>query len=52
MLRMRDGGDIEFLRSQPAFTRMATKLRAQRSQIFRGYLSLESDLPASARPSS
>ena len=45
MLRMLDTGDIEFLRSQPGFTpRMATKLRAQRTQIFRGYLkSLESD---------
>ena len=45
MLRMLDGGDIEFLRSQPGFTPgMATKLRAQRTQIFRGYLrSLESD---------
>ncbi len=45
MLRMLDGDDIEFLRSQPGFTpRMATKLRAQRTQIFRGYLkSLETD---------
>src|ERR1700722_2420416 len=45
MLRMLDGGDIEFLRSQPGFTpSMATKLRAQRTQIFRGYLkSLETD---------
>ena len=45
MLRMLDTGDIEFLRSQPGFTpSMATKLRAQRTQIFRGYLkSLESD---------
>ena len=39
MLRMLDGDDIEFLRSQPGFTPgMATKLRAQRTQIFRGYL--------------
>jgi hypothetical protein len=45
MLRMLDGGDIEFLRSQPGFTPdMATKLRAQRTKIFRGYLkSLETD---------
>jgi hypothetical protein len=45
MLRMLDGDDIEFLRSQPGFTPgMATKLRAQRTQIFRGYLkSLEAD---------
>ena len=45
MLRMLDGDDIEFLRSQPGFTpSMATKLRAQRTQIFRGYLkSLETD---------
>jgi hypothetical protein len=34
-----DGGDLEFLRSQPGFTpRMATKLRVQRCQIFSGYL--------------
>lgn len=45
MLRMLDSGDIKFLRSQPGFTpSMATKLRAQRTQIFRGYLkSLEAD---------
>jgi hypothetical protein len=45
MLRMLDGGDIEFLRSQPGFTpSMATKLRAQRTKIFAGYLkSLETD---------
>jgi hypothetical protein len=45
MLRMLDGDDIEFLRSQPGFTpNMATKLRTQRTQIFRGYLrSLETD---------
>jgi hypothetical protein len=39
MMRLLDGGDLEFLRSQPGFTpRMASKLRAQRCQIFRGYL--------------
>lgn len=39
MMRLLDGGDLEFLRSQPGFTpRMATRLRAQRCQIFRGYL--------------
>ena len=39
MMRLLDGGDLEFLRSQPGFTpRMATKLRVQRCQIFRGYL--------------
>ncbi len=45
MLRMLDDGDIEFLRSQPGFTpRMAAKLRAQRTRIFKGYLtSLEGD---------
>lgn len=45
MLRMLDGDDIAFLRSQPGFTPdMAKKLRAQRTQIFRGYLrSLETD---------
>src|ERR1700722_11342718 len=45
MLRMLDGSDITFLRSQPGFTPdMARKLRAQRTQIFRGYLrSLETD---------
>jgi hypothetical protein len=45
MLRMLDGSDIAFLRSQPGFTPdMAKKLRAQRTQIFRGYLrSLETD---------
>jgi len=45
MLRMLDGDDIAFLRSQPGFTaNMAVKLRAQRAQIFRGYLrSLETD---------
>jgi hypothetical protein len=45
MLRMLDGDDITFLRSQPGFTSdMAKKLRKQRTQIFRGYLrSLETD---------
>lgn len=45
MLRMLDGTDIAFLKSQPGFTpNMAKKLRAQRTQIFRGYLrSLETD---------
>src|ERR1700679_4169316 len=45
MLRMLDGSDIAFLRSQPGFTPdMGRKLRAQRTQIFRGYLrSLETD---------
>jgi hypothetical protein len=39
MMRLLDRGDLEFLRSQPGFTpRMAHKLRAQRCQIFRGYL--------------
>lgn len=45
MLRMLDGDDVKFLRSQPGFTpTMAAKLRTQRTQIFRGYLrSLETD---------
>lgn len=39
MMRLLDGGDLEFLRSQPGFTpQMAAKLRGQRCQIFRGYL--------------
>lgn len=39
MMRLLDSGDLEFLRSQPGFTpRMASKLRIQRCQIFRGYL--------------
>ena len=39
MLRLLDGDDLEFLQSQPGFTRkMARKVRIQRSQIFRGYL--------------
>lgn len=45
MMRLLDSRDIEFLRSQPGFTpKMESKLRAQRSQIFRGYLrSLDMD---------
>ena len=45
MMRLLDGGDIQFLRTQPGFTpQMASKLRKQRSQIFRGYLrSLQAD---------
>src|SRR5260370_15315191 len=39
MMRLLDSGDIEFLRSQAGFTpKMESKLRAQRCQIFRGYL--------------
>ena len=39
MMRLLDGNDLEFLKSQPGFTRkMATNLRIQRCQIFRGYL--------------
>ena len=39
MIRLLDGGDLEFLRSQPGFTSaMASKLRVQRCQIFKGYL--------------
>jgi hypothetical protein len=39
MMRLLDGGDLEFLRTQPGFTpQMVTKLRIQRCQIFRGYL--------------
>jgi hypothetical protein len=45
MLRLLDGEDFEFLRTQPGFTsKMATKFRIQRCQIFRGYLhDLEDD---------
>jgi hypothetical protein len=40
MMRLLEPDDVEFLRSQPGFTwRMASRLRAQRSQIFRSYLS-------------
>jgi hypothetical protein len=39
MMRLLNGQDLEFLRSQPGFTpAMATRLRAQRCQVFRGYL--------------
>ena len=39
MMRLLDVGDIEFLRSQVGFTpKVESKLRAQRCQIFRGYL--------------
>lgn len=39
MMRLLDGGDLAFLRTQPGFSpRMAAKLRQQRCQIFRGYL--------------
>ena len=39
MLRLLDSADIEFLRGQPGYTRdMESKLRAQRCQVFRGYL--------------
>jgi hypothetical protein len=39
MIRLLDGEDLEFLRSQPGFTpKMEAKLRTQRCQIFRGYL--------------
>ncbi len=39
MMRLLDSDDLEFLKSQPGFTaRMASKVRAQRAQIFRGYL--------------
>jgi hypothetical protein len=39
MLRILDSEDLEFLRSQPGYSpRMEANLRAQRCQIFRGYL--------------
>jgi hypothetical protein len=39
MMRLLEGADLEFLRTQPGFDpKMVTKLRAQRCQIFRGYL--------------
>jgi hypothetical protein len=39
MLRLLDGGDLDFLNSQPGFTeRAAARVRKQRCQIFRGYL--------------
>ncbi len=45
LLRILDGGDFEFLRSQPGFKpSMAAKLRAQRAHIARAYLNnLETD---------
>lgn len=39
MLRLLDGSDLEFLRSQPGCSpRMLSRMRRQRCQIFRGYL--------------
>jgi hypothetical protein len=39
MMRLLDTADLDFLRCQPGFTpRLASQLRAQRCQIFRGYL--------------
>lgn len=39
MLRLLESGDVEFLRSQPGYSRrLESRLRAQRCQIFRGYL--------------
>jgi hypothetical protein len=39
MMRLLDSRDIEFLRSQAGFTpKMELEMRAQRCQIFRGYL--------------
>jgi hypothetical protein len=39
MMRLLDPGDIEFLRSQAGFTsKMESRMRAQRCQIYRGYL--------------
>jgi len=39
MMRLLDSADIQFLRAQPGFApRMEASLRAQRSEIFRGYL--------------
>ncbi|HWB87041.1 MAG TPA: hypothetical protein VG675_23060 [Bryobacteraceae bacterium] len=39
MIRLLDGEDLEFLRAQPGYTpKMASRLRIQRCQIFRGYL--------------
>lgn len=39
MLRLLDGGDLNFLSSQPGFTpHAAARVRKQRCQIFRGYL--------------
>jgi hypothetical protein len=39
MLRLLESGDVEFIRSQPGYSRrIESRLRAQRCQIFRGYL--------------
>src|SRR5436190_10427431 len=39
MMRLLDGADLEFFRTQPGFSpKVASKLRIQRCQIFRGYL--------------
>jgi len=39
MMRLLDGRDLEFLRSQPAVTpQIVARLRQQRCRIFRGYL--------------
>jgi len=39
MMRLLDGDDVAFLKTQPGYTpRMVRKLRVQRCQIFRGYL--------------
>ena len=39
MMRLLDRRDLEFLREQPGYTPgLMTRLRAQRCQIFRGYL--------------
>src|SRR4051812_13422112 len=45
MARLLDSADIEFLRSQPGFTRqMEARVRAQPFPLFRGYLNcLDSD---------
>ena len=39
MMRLLESEDLDFLRGQPGFTaHMASRLRAQRCRIFRGYL--------------
>jgi hypothetical protein len=45
MMRLLDGSDVEFLRSQPGFTpKLAAQLRKEHCRIFRGYLRcLETD---------
>src|SRR5260370_41239922 len=50
MLRLLDDADFQFLRSQKGFTaEMASSLRGQRVQAFRGYLPLlESDYARAA----